>query len=459
MLAGVDADPERLAAVRRPGVPLVVVGRAPLDPPWWQVAAGLGADHAVVLPEAQDWLLERLSDVADGRGRRGPVLGVVGGTGGAGASVLAAGLGRALAEVLGGCLLLDADPRSGGLDLLVGAMRCRGCAGGTSPASRGGSGRTSCARPSTSGPGCTSCPPTGAVAVGRTPTPSGRCSTRPGAPSPPPWSTCPAEVCRTWGPSSARATSSSSSPPARPRGAAAACAVLDELRQAGRPGPASSSGTWAPAWTPRTSPTPPGRRWPGPSAPTGTSTPRWNGGRASRGAGAAACGCSPPPWRATGPPRGSTGPAVRRPGGTSTGSSRPSGSGWPATGPLPNRRPSRPRPGPRASSSEPPTCCGCSTASAPNWSGRAGCSRCCRCPARPTCSSTAAARCGWTTVPGCVAPTWASAGRRRSAPWPCAWPPGPGRRLDDASPFVDARLPDGTRLHAVLPPLPPTGPT
>ena len=28
-----------------------------------------------------------------------------------------------------------------------------------------------------------------------------------------------------------------------------------------------------------------------------------------------------------------------------------------------------------------------------------------------------------------------------------------GRRLDDASPFVDAALPDGTRLHAVLPPM------
>ena len=28
-----------------------------------------------------------------------------------------------------------------------------------------------------------------------------------------------------------------------------------------------------------------------------------------------------------------------------------------------------------------------------------------------------------------------------------------GRRLDDASPFVDATLPDGTRLHAVLPPI------
>jgi pilus assembly protein CpaF len=30
-----------------------------------------------------------------------------------------------------------------------------------------------------------------------------------------------------------------------------------------------------------------------------------------------------------------------------------------------------------------------------------------------------------------------------------------GRRLDDASPFVDARLADGTRLHAVLPPITP----
>jgi len=33
-----------------------------------------------------------------------------------------------------------------------------------------------------------------------------------------------------------------------------------------------------------------------------------------------------------------------------------------------------------------------------------------------------------------------------------------GRRLDDASPWVDARLPDGTRLHAVLPPVAPNGP-
>lgn len=32
-----------------------------------------------------------------------------------------------------------------------------------------------------------------------------------------------------------------------------------------------------------------------------------------------------------------------------------------------------------------------------------------------------------------------------------------GRRLDDAAPYADARLRDGTRVHAVLPPLSPTG--
>jgi pilus assembly protein CpaF len=32
-----------------------------------------------------------------------------------------------------------------------------------------------------------------------------------------------------------------------------------------------------------------------------------------------------------------------------------------------------------------------------------------------------------------------------------------GRHLDDASPYADARLPDGTRVHAILPPLSPEG--
>ena len=121
LLVGADADPAEVAALRRPGVPVVVVGTAPAGPAWWRTAAGLGADHAVLLPEAEDWLLELLSDVATGPGGSGTVLAVVGGTGGGGASVLAAGLSRALADTTGGCLLVDADPRSGGLDLLLGA--------------------------------------------------------------------------------------------------------------------------------------------------------------------------------------------------------------------------------------------------------------------------------------------------------------------------------------------------
>jgi secretion/DNA translocation related CpaE-like protein len=121
LLVGADADGAEVAAARRPGVPVVVVGTAPAGPAWWRTAAGLAADHAVLLPEAEDWLLELLADVATGPGGSGTVLAVVGGTGGGGASVLAAGLSRALADTTGGCLLVDADPRSGGLDLLLGA--------------------------------------------------------------------------------------------------------------------------------------------------------------------------------------------------------------------------------------------------------------------------------------------------------------------------------------------------
>ncbi|HCS53304.1 MAG TPA: pilus assembly protein CpaF, partial [Planctomycetaceae bacterium] len=34
-----------------------------------------------------------------------------------------------------------------------------------------------------------------------------------------------------------------------------------------------------------------------------------------------------------------------------------------------------------------------------------------------------------------------------------------GRRIDEVSPMVDAKLPDGSRLHAVIPPLTSKGPT
>jgi secretion/DNA translocation related CpaE-like protein len=101
---------------RRPGV--VVVSGEGDDASPWRVAVELGADHVAQLPEAEPWLTDRLAqgDVAV----RAPVVAVIGGCGGAGASTLAAAL--AVASARGGRrpLLIDLDPIGAGLDVLLG---------------------------------------------------------------------------------------------------------------------------------------------------------------------------------------------------------------------------------------------------------------------------------------------------------------------------------------------------
>ena len=59
---------------------------------------------------------------------------------------------------------------------------------------------------------------------------------------------------------------------------------------------------------------------------------------------------------------------------------------------------------------------------------------------------------------GPVRTTWRLDDARRLRELATRLAAGCGRRLDDAHPFVDARLPDGTRLHAVLPPIAVDGP-
>lgn len=82
----------------------------------WAAAISLGAQHVLRLPAQEDELVERLTDLGDSSTGGGSVVAVVGGRGGAGASVFAA----ALALVAGDALLVDVDPWAGGVDLLLG---------------------------------------------------------------------------------------------------------------------------------------------------------------------------------------------------------------------------------------------------------------------------------------------------------------------------------------------------
>ena len=117
VLVGPDAA-ARGVPTRRAGVVVVTVG--PVPDRVWRDAVQIGAEHVVSLPEAQEWLVERLAEQADPSLGNGRVVGVVGGRGGAGASTLAVALAVTAAsrqEVL----LVDGDPLGGGLDALLGA--------------------------------------------------------------------------------------------------------------------------------------------------------------------------------------------------------------------------------------------------------------------------------------------------------------------------------------------------
>lgn len=105
---------------------LVLVTRAgQTDPDPWQQAEQMGAGHVAMLPAAESWLVDRLAASVQ-QGAPGSVVAVLGGRGGAGASVLAAGLAVTAAEIGHRALLVDADPLGAGLDLVLGWEDDRG---------------------------------------------------------------------------------------------------------------------------------------------------------------------------------------------------------------------------------------------------------------------------------------------------------------------------------------------
>lgn len=102
---------------RRPGVH--VVGTGPIADEVFRDALGCGAESVAELPASGTWLVELLTDVVDGAAAPGLLVGVVGGCGGAGATVLAAALARERSRH-GRTLALDADILGPGLDRVLG---------------------------------------------------------------------------------------------------------------------------------------------------------------------------------------------------------------------------------------------------------------------------------------------------------------------------------------------------
>ncbi|MDV6288939.1 hypothetical protein R2F25_17405 [Streptomyces sp. UP1A-1] len=66
VLVGDDAARRVRGAARRRGV--VLVSRDQDDPGVWQRAVEIGADHVLLLPDGEQWLVDRIADVAEGVG-------------------------------------------------------------------------------------------------------------------------------------------------------------------------------------------------------------------------------------------------------------------------------------------------------------------------------------------------------------------------------------------------------
>ena len=114
----VGSDITTLPPRRR--APAVLVGLTVDGEGLWQLAAAIGAERVAVLPEASAWLAAHLSR-SRSPGAGGLVLGISGGCGGAGATTAAIWLAQAAARHGAKVLLVDGDPRGGGLELALAA--------------------------------------------------------------------------------------------------------------------------------------------------------------------------------------------------------------------------------------------------------------------------------------------------------------------------------------------------
>jgi secretion/DNA translocation related CpaE-like protein len=118
VLVGADLL-EAAADLRPPSRPEVYVLTVGGDDGVYRHALALGAQGVVELPRAGAWLGDLLADLAEGRMRHARTVAVVAGSGGAGASVLAAALAQVAARDRP-TTVVDLDPAGCGADRLLG---------------------------------------------------------------------------------------------------------------------------------------------------------------------------------------------------------------------------------------------------------------------------------------------------------------------------------------------------
>ncbi|WP_326633688.1 CpaE-like family protein [Nonomuraea fuscirosea] len=121
-LVAIGADQADAVAATSPPTrdQVLLVTRDPEDQDSWRKCVAVGAQSVVALPTDERRLVDLFADAMDPDPRSGAVICVIGGRGGAGASVLAACLAlRASADHLR-TLLVDADRLGGGIDALLG---------------------------------------------------------------------------------------------------------------------------------------------------------------------------------------------------------------------------------------------------------------------------------------------------------------------------------------------------
>ena len=125
VIVGADLAAElvTLGLRRRPGVHLLSWGGVPDH--LFRDAVALGAEDVSELPRAGGWLADLLADLDDGATTPARTIGVVGGSGGVGATTFACALAQRAARS-GPALVIDADPLGPGLDRVFGLERREG---------------------------------------------------------------------------------------------------------------------------------------------------------------------------------------------------------------------------------------------------------------------------------------------------------------------------------------------